>query len=655
MKVGELYAALRLDSGPFASGLRGAESRARAFGGRIAGVFKGLAVTVAATLAVATAAAVTLGLKALQSASNLEQSVGAVETVFGHASSVIEEFGRTAARSFGLSRREVNETAAVVGAQLQSMGLDASEAADQTINLQQRAADMAATFGGKTRDALDAVSALLRGERDPIERYGVSIKQVDVNARIAALGLDTSTAAAKKNAEMTAALSLLYEQTAKTQGQFARESGTVAVMQQQVGVTFENTMAAIGKAVLPIAAAVLPHVLEAAERFGEWVEVNMPAIQSRVGGAFGVIGDVVSYLVENVWPRLQESFALFAQYVIPPLVAAVMFFVEEVWPRLQDAFRQAAETAVPMIASAVGWLSENVVPALSAAFAFVADEVVPAVVAAFQWVSEEVVPRLVAVFGAAVGWVSDNWPTISSIVGQVAGAVSGAFGVIASVIGAVWPIVEAVAKVLFPVVGAAATVLFNAIDGAFKLIGGVFEVFGTIAETIFEAVTGIWEGLGEFFGGVLDDVSGAFKSGLNVVIDVINGFIGFLNGIRIDIPEVTIPGLDVTFGGGAIDPFDISTISHLARGVRGFRGGYAIVGEQGPELLELPLGANVYTAGQTRSMLDGEGRVEVVIRDPDGAIARGGYDKREIAQMITEGMRSLVRGAQHRSLRMGTP
>ena len=31
-------------------------------------------------------------------------------------------------------------------------------------------------------------------ERDPIERYGVSIKQVDINARIAAKGLDVSTA-----------------------------------------------------------------------------------------------------------------------------------------------------------------------------------------------------------------------------------------------------------------------------------------------------------------------------------------------------------------------------------------------------------------------------------------------------------------------------
>lgn len=653
MKVGELYAALRLDSGPFDRGLRGAESRARAFGSRLVGIFRGLAVTLAASLAVATAAAVTLGLKALKSASDLEQSVGAIQTVFGDAIGVIERFGSTSARSFGLSRREVNETAAVIGAQLQSMGLDIYESADATVNLQKRAADLAATFGGTTRDALDAVSALLRGERDPIERYGVSIKQVDVNARIAALGLDTSTAAAKKNAEMQAALSLLYEQSAKTQGQFSRELGTVAVMQQQVGAIFENTMAVIGRVVLPIATAVLPHVMEALEGLAEWVEANMPSVQSGVGGAFEAIGDIIGYLVEHVWPRLQESFALLVEYVLPPLVAAVTVLVEDVWPRLLDAFRVAADTAVPMVASAVGWLSDNVLPALSAAFAFVAEEVVPVVVAAFQWVSEEVVPRLVDVFGAAVGWVRDNWPTISSVVGQVAGAVSNAFGVIASVIGAVWPIVEAVAKVLFPVVGAAATVLFNAIDGAFKLIGGVFEVFGTIAETVFEAVTGIWEGLGEFFGGVLRDVSGAFKSGLNVMIDVINGFIGFLNDIRIDIPQITIPGLDVTFGGGVIDPFDISKIPHLARGVRGFRGGYAVVGEEGPELLELPGGSNVYSAGHTASMLGGTARVEHVIRDPDGAIARGGYDKREIAGMISDGFREVLRGANHRSLRMG--
>lgn len=44
-------------------------------------------------------------------------------------------------------------------------------------------------------------------------------------------------------------------------------------------------------------------------------------------------------------------------------------------------------------------------------------------------------------------------------------------------------------------------------------------------------------------------------------------------------------------------------IPRFATGVRNFVGGLALVGEQGPELVNLPKGSNVYTAGHTRRLL----------------------------------------------------
>lgn len=43
----------------------------------------------------------------------------------------------------------------------------------------------------------------------------------------------------------------------------------------------------------------------------------------------------------------------------------------------------------------------------------------------------------------------------------------------------------------------------------------------------------------------------------------------------------------------------------FAKGVRNFAGGYAIIGEEGPELTELPQGSNVYTNPETKKMLGG--------------------------------------------------
>lgn len=47
---------------------------------------------------------------------------------------------------------------------------------------------------------------------------------------------------------------------------------------------------------------------------------------------------------------------------------------------------------------------------------------------------------------------------------------------------------------------------------------------------------------------------------------------------------------------------DIPPIPPLAKGTRNFSGGMALVGEQGPELVNLPRGSKVYTAGQTRQI-----------------------------------------------------
>jgi hypothetical protein len=239
----------------------------------------------------------------VRAASDLEQAVGAVDSVFGKSSKTIEAWGKTAAEAAGLSKREVNEMAAVTGAQLQGMGFEAEEAAKQAVILQKRAADLAATFGGPTADAMQAISSLMRGERDPIERYGVSIKAVDISARIAAKGLDTSTAAAKKQAEAIAGMELLMEQTAKTQGQFAREADGLAGSQARLRANLENTGAVIGR-------VLLPQLAKLTGRFNDLLVKNEPAI-ARFAEQLPAVFDKVLAAVERIpWESIGASLQL---------------------------------------------------------------------------------------------------------------------------------------------------------------------------------------------------------------------------------------------------------------------------------------------------------------------------------------------------------
>lgn len=228
-------------------GMTEVERRFARMGSQMQKVGRGLTASVTAPIAL-------LGAASAKAASDLEQSNGAIESVFSESAQVLRDFAEEADDAAGLSARAVYEMGARVGASLKGLGLSTADAAAEVIVLEQRAADLAATFGGTTEEAIDAIAALLRGERDPIERYGVALKQVDVDARIAALGLDTTTVAAQKQAQAIATLELFYESTADAAGAFGREQNTAAGAAAQARADFENASAALGQRLLPLMA-----------------------------------------------------------------------------------------------------------------------------------------------------------------------------------------------------------------------------------------------------------------------------------------------------------------------------------------------------------------------------------------------------------------
>ena len=188
---------------------------------------------------------------AIDAASDLEQQYGALESVFKDIAPAMQDFAAEQYK-IGLSTADAARSMTLLGSQLKGYGLPVDEAAGKTKELTLLAADLAATFGGTTADAVTSISALFRGEYDPIEKYGVAIKKSDVNARLAAEGLDKLEGKQLKMAEAQTALTLLFEKTTDAQGQANREMDTAAARSERLKATFENLQAEIGSKLLPI-------------------------------------------------------------------------------------------------------------------------------------------------------------------------------------------------------------------------------------------------------------------------------------------------------------------------------------------------------------------------------------------------------------------
>jgi hypothetical protein len=102
-----------------------------------------------------------------------------------------------------------------------------------------------------------------------------------------------------------------------------------------------------------------------------------------------------------------------------------------------------------------------------------------------------------------------------------------------------------------------------------------------------------------------EQVTTAFTNGWKFLEGILQAFLDLINSI-IDAVKKLIESIEDVFS------FDLPTLGELsdqlsfklfAGGVRNFAGGMAVVGEQGPELVRLPTGSNVYSNQESRNMV----------------------------------------------------
>lgn len=240
---------------------------------------------------------------ATNAAADLGESVNAVNVVFGNAADTIVNYGQTAATSVGLAATTFNSLATNTGALLTNFGFTQQQAADEAINLTERAADLASVFNTDVDEALFAVQAALRGETEPIRRFGVSLDDASVRAKAVELGLAATTAEVDKNGKAQAALALIYQQTASVQGDFANTSDSLANQQRILAAEFENAKAEIGQGLLPVAGELvgivrdmLPSLVDAGKGFASVVAAAAPLLRLLGQGLGPALQAVAGYM-----------------------------------------------------------------------------------------------------------------------------------------------------------------------------------------------------------------------------------------------------------------------------------------------------------------------------------------------------------------------
>lgn len=238
----------------------------------------------------------------VNAAGDLQQSIGGVETVFGSSSGKMLGWAKNAASSAGLSENAYNEMATTIGSQLQNMGMAQEASAEKTNSLIGLGADLSSMFGGTTTQAVDALSSALKGEMDPIEKYGISLNDATLKAKAQSMGLGDLYAAGDRNAKMQATLAAITDMSGKSVGNFAKEADTAQGQQARMTAQFDNAKAALGQSFLPA----LTKGAQLLASFAGWIQQNT-AWLTPLAIVIGVLagGIVVANAAWGAWNVVQ--------------------------------------------------------------------------------------------------------------------------------------------------------------------------------------------------------------------------------------------------------------------------------------------------------------------------------------------------------------
>lgn len=364
------------------------------------------------------------------------------------------------------------------------------------------------------------------------------------------------------------------------------------------------TLSALAPILLSVFQQALPVVQSVFASLGAAAQQVLPVIQDLfVNQLLPAITSLVSYLVANVVPIFVQVGQIIATQVIPMVASLATYFYGTLYPALISIVTAVATNLKPVLDTLVAVFRDQILPTVSRVIDQIRTELVPAlqpliekvvVVVGFllklaATILGFVLPPLLRLAGFIISKIVPAVVSIITFVAKFVGGLINLGGAIGSAIASFAKFYASVVNGVLDAVGAVVSAI-GGLPG--KVLGFVKNLVGAGKSLIGGLLSGMGDaarGVGGFISGIATSVGNAIvdaaKAAINSVIDAANG--AFPNSINLPgpVPDINLPD---------------NPIPRLQSGTSSFAGGWANVGEVGPERVYIPEGARVLSAAQTR-------------------------------------------------------
>lgn len=258
--------------------------------------------------------------------------------LFGDAAKSVATFADSST-AIGLSRREALKATGVYGNLFRSIGMSEQASASFSIELTKLGVDLASFNNTTVDEALTALGAALRGESEPIRRYGVVLDEATLKAKAFALGLVSSVKdGLTPSVKVQAAYAAILERTQNAQGDALKTAASLANQQKQLSAAFANVSASIGEGLQPVYLAFISGLKESLPEieatgkqiasfigrvdFGSAVRASVAAV-STLAKTFLSLIPILEPLARNLLPTIGGALAFINRQAITAGIASL--------------------------------------------------------------------------------------------------------------------------------------------------------------------------------------------------------------------------------------------------------------------------------------------------------------------------------------------
>lgn len=532
--------------------------------------------------------------KANDSLQKVDKNAGKVAEGFGKAGKVIGAVGATIG-------------AAVVGAgtAIVNMANDTSEMAD-TIDK----ASIRMGIGAERYQELAYAAEQCGVDMSTMEQAAKKLEGTDLNFddamnQIMALGTEEERAAmaAELFGEKVAYnMAPLLAQSGEEFDALTQRANDLGIVMSEsavkAGVEYGDLQADLEKVgnsmKTSIGSAVMPILVKLSEKLIEF----MPTIQ----GLMDKIGPLAADLIDKLLPPLVQT----AEDVLPMAIEAISAILpslsqiaDELGPVILDLIQELLPVIIQVVSEVLPVLVsiiQKLTPILSMLMEFLGP-ILDLVLQLISPLLELVMQILTPILDLITSLLSPILELITNVLTPVFGIIQALLGPLTSLLGAILtplcqllnllltPLVKLLDLILPPLIG----LIEKFFDWAGPYLETFFEWIGGALENLISwigdgGLTGAFQAFGDFFKNLWDGIVSAFKTAINWIIEGINALISGLNSIQ---PPAWLTELT------GITGINIPTIPYLANGGNIEEAGRVLVGERGPEILDLPGGARV--------------------------------------------------------------